>query len=96
MKIFNPNNSEHTIQINCRDNDAAEVTLILKNKLRDTSNSYAISCTKVSGYLTGNFTHTFKEGQSFEVEVYNEEALLYRGKAYATTQTDLQNYKLTK
>jgi hypothetical protein len=44
------------------------------------------------------FFKTFVEGESSEIEIFdaNTEELLYRGKSYATSQTDLENYKLTK
>ena len=36
------------------------------------------------------------EGQSFEAEVKEDGVLIYRGKVYVTTQTDLENYELNK
>lgn len=36
------------------------------------------------------------EGQSFEVEVLEDGNLTYRGKAYVTAQTDLENYEMNK
>ena len=34
------------------------------------------------------------EGQSFEVTINEDDNLIYRGKAYATSQTDLENFEL--
>jgi hypothetical protein len=44
------------------------------------------------------FVKTFVEGESSEIEIFDSitDELLYRGKSYATSQTDLENYKLTK
>ena len=44
------------------------------------------------------FEKTFVEGESSEIEIFDafNDDLLYRGKSYATTQTDLENFKLTK
>ena len=36
------------------------------------------------------------EGQSFEVEVLENDKVTYRGKAYVTAQTDLENYEMNK
>ena len=36
------------------------------------------------------------EGQSFEAEVKEVGVLIYRGKVYVTTQTDLENYEMNK
>jgi hypothetical protein len=39
---------------------------------------------------------TMTEGQSFEIEVLEDGNLIYRGKAYVTAQTDLENYEMNK
>jgi hypothetical protein len=36
------------------------------------------------------------EGQSFEIEVLEDGAITYRGKAFVTAQTDLENYEINK
>jgi hypothetical protein len=36
------------------------------------------------------------EGQSFEIEVLEDGEITYRGKAYVTAQTDLENYEMNK
>ena len=49
----------------------------------------------LNGYLTFEITKTVLEQESFEYAVYNLDSdLLFRGKAFATNQTDLQNYKI--
>jgi hypothetical protein len=37
-----------------------------------------------------------KEGQSFEITINEDDVLIYRGKAFATAQTDLENFELNK
>jgi hypothetical protein len=37
---------------------------------------------------------TMTEGQSFEIEVLEDGNITYRGKAYVTAQTDLENYEM--
>lgn len=34
------------------------------------------------------------EGQSFEVTILENDVITYRGKAYVTAQTDLENYEM--
>ena len=85
MKIFNPTNTIHTLQIIPR-NYVTTATMILRNELRQTETSHALTCTNTGGYLTTTFTQVMTEGQNYEFEVYDSfNNLLYRGKAYATT-----------
>ena len=84
MKIFNPTDTTHTLQIIPREY-VGTATMVLRNELRQTETNHALTCTNVDGYLTATFTKVMTEGQSFELEVYDSiNALLYRGKAYAT------------
>ena len=84
MKIFNPTDTTHTLQIIPREY-VSTATMVLRNELRQTETNHVLTCTNVDGYLTATFTKVMTEGQSFELEVYDSiNALLYRGKAYAT------------
>ena len=84
MKIFDPTDTVHTLQIIPRDY-VTTATMVLRNELRQTETTHALTCTNVGGYLTATFTQTMTEGQNFEFEVYDtNDNLLYRGKAYAT------------
>lgn len=85
MKIFDPINTIHTLQIIPR-NYVTTATMVLRNELRQTETTHALTCTNTGGYLTATFTQVMTEGQNFEFEVYDSfNNLLYRGKAYATT-----------
>ena len=85
MKIFDPTYTIHTLKIIPRDY-VTTATMVLRNELRQTETTHALTCTNVGGYLTATFTQTMTEGQNFEFEVYDtNDNLLYRGKAYATT-----------
>lgn len=84
MKIFDPTDTIHILKIIPRDY-VTTATMVLRNELRQTETTHALSCTNVGGYLTAEFTQTMTEGQNFEFEVYDtNDNLLYRGKAYAT------------
>ena len=96
MKVFKPSNTTHTLQIIPRVYVAAAI-LMIRHELTGSVENIVLSCVEVDGYLIAEFEYNFKEGASYEISVttmMNE--LLYRGKAYATDQVDLQNYKLTK
>ena len=72
------------------------LTMTMRNELKGTV--YNISITDFgyyNGILTINFaTPQLREGDSFEIELKENDNLIYRGKGYATAQTDLENYKL--
>ena len=87
MKIFDPTDTIHTLKIIPRDY-VTTATMVLRNELRQTETTHALTCTNTDGYLTAEFTQTMTEGQNFEFEVYDTfNNLLYRGKAYATNTT---------
>lgn len=94
MKVFKPSDTIHALYIVSR-SIPETATLVLYNELRSIETLIPIECSNVGGYLQANFEHEFKEGQSYELSVIDSEnKTLYRGKAYATNQEDLQNYKL--
>ena len=93
MKVFKPSDTIHALYIVSR-SIPETATLKLFYELRSEETTIQITCSNVGGYLHANFEHTFKEGQSYEIAIYDDASVLYRGKAYATDQEDLQNYKL--
>lgn len=78
-----------------------ELTFLLRDELRDFTytNIKNIGKSYVNNILTFIFIFddvTLIEGQSFEVSLYEDDILIYRGKAFATAQTDLENFELNK
>ena len=70
----------------------------MRDELRDIT--YDIEYLTVS-YSNNILTFQFdqfelKEGQSFEITINEDDVLIYRGKAFATAQTDLENFELNK
>ena len=70
----------------------------MRDELRDIT--YDIEYLTVS-YSNNILTFQFdqfelKEGQSFEITINEGDNLIYRGKAFATAQTDLENFELNK
>ena len=95
MVILKPSEATHSITIIARKN-ASAISIVIKNESKNTTETIEdISTTFVNGYLTFEITKTVLEQESFEYSVYNlDSELLFRGKAFATNQTDLQNYKI--
>jgi len=94
MVILKPDNEIHEITIIPRV-DAGIISIVIKNESKGTTETIQdIETTFSNGYLTFEITKTVLEQESFEYTVYNlDSELLFRGKVFATNQTDLQNYK---
>lgn len=72
--------------------------LILTNELTEEVNEINVTATKVKGYTVINFyLEGIKNNDSFEGVLYNEDKTeeVYRGKFFATNQTDLQEFTMT-
>jgi len=97
MIVFNPNDEFHSLLCIPR-RQCDDVILKLRNELKDTIETFEISSIQSSNYMLLFFEKVFVEGESSEIEIFDsfDNSLLYRGKSYATTQTDLENFKLTK
>jgi len=95
MVILKPSEATHSITIIPRLN-ASTISIVIKNEGKNTTETIEdILTTFLNGYLTFEITKTVLEQESFEYSVYNlDSELLFRGKAFATNQTDLQNYKI--
>jgi hypothetical protein len=74
------------------------ITLLLRDELRDITHTISVSDIYYeNSILILIFSGiTFKEGQSFEVTINENDQLIYRGKAFTTAQTDLENFQLNK
>lgn len=94
MKVFNSNNLNHTLKVVPRIY-LEDITMYLRHELTDTTSIITnLTSYKDNGYLRVDFEFDFKNNASYEVVcLYNDE-LVWRGKAFATSQTDLENYKL--
>ena len=72
------------------------IKFFLRDELRDITHEINISSVYYqNSVLILLFNEPiFKEGQSFEVIINENDVLIYRGKAFATAQTDLENFEL--
>lgn len=96
MQVFKPSNLSHVLKFISR-NDSTHIVLKIRNELRNTETEIEITGVISNNIFTGVFNYNFNEGGSYEIEVTDIlENLLYRGKAFATNETNLQNYKLIK
>ena len=96
MIIFRPSEETQTVTIIPR-YKAGLVTLKIRDESKATEETFDdLTASYSFGYLTFEFTKTVTEGSTFEFEVLNNENILFRGKAFATDQTDLQNYKINQ
>jgi hypothetical protein len=81
-----------------REYNSGLITFYLRDELKDLTHTIDVSTVYYqNSILTLIFDEPiFKEGQSFEVTINENDNLIYRGKAYATAQTDLENFELNK
>jgi hypothetical protein len=81
-----------------RSYNGGELTFFLRDELRDIIFEIEIlDAFYQNNILILKFNEPIlKEGQSFEVTINENDNLLYRGKAFATAQTDLENFELNK
>jgi len=100
MKVINLNLNEFTLFFIPRDYNFALLTYTLENKtngLTFTDSPTILPTPDTLGYialLISYATLEVSEGDSITITLTDASGVVYRGKAYATTQTDLQNYEL--
>jgi len=94
MEVFRPSNENHILKVIPRYN-VENCTILIRHELTDvltTLENQRVYCD--NGYATIPFEYQFKEGGSYHIEIITNSLTIWRGKAYATDQTDLENYKL--
>ena len=94
MKVVNPNNTSHTIDLIPREyKELVELELYNETTREKTilSNTSVIT----DGIFSVNFDFDFFEGDKFQIKISKDSDILYRGKLIATAQ-EPQEYKLTQ
>ena len=72
----------------------ATVSMEFFNELKETTNIFSASTTNVNGLMQIDFNLEVVEGDSFQLTIKDTNGnVLWKGKAYATEQTDLQNFQ---
>lgn len=70
------------------------VSMEFFNELKETTNIFSASTTNVNGLMQIDFNLEVVEGDSFQLTIKDTDGnVLWKGKAYATEQTDLQNFQ---
>jgi len=96
MQVFKPSLDFHELIFIPRI-ETDTINLKITYELRSDETFINIIGVVINGVFIGTFEYQFKEGASYEIEAYDlETRLLFRGKAFATDETDLQNYKLIR
>jgi hypothetical protein len=74
----------------------SNVVMEFYHELKNTLTSVSATTTNESGYMRINFDIYVVEGDSFELTIKNtQNKVIWKGKAYATEQTDLQDFQFT-
>lgn len=69
----------------------------LRNEGKATTETFNnIETTYSNGYMTFEISKEVKEGENYEIELVDNETVIFRGKCFATDQTDLENYKINQ
>ena len=96
MKVFNTLSSDHAIRI-IPSQYVTQAKMTILHELTGETWTINLNCTRTFGYLLAPFSFQFKEAANYELTVTTLAGdVIYRGKAYATAQGDLQNYKITE
>lgn len=89
-----PGSNDHELKIIPRYYET-ELTMHLWNEFKQEETVLECTGTIDEGYLIIPFTLYMTEGESFETKVFDStNRTVWRGKLYATSQTDLQNFTL--
>lgn len=73
-----------------------DITLVITNEETETATTLTPAVSNSNGYMTALVIYSFDEGSSYSYEVTDTASgdLLYRGKIFATAQTDIENYNI--
>lgn len=93
MEVVLPQSTPQTLTIIPRYNSATVSVKIREENTDKTEVQSIPTTTYTDGYLSFDVAFDFREGNSYELEVSNADGLMWRGKAFATSQTP-QDYKL--
>ena len=96
MTIFRPADATQTVTIIPR-YDVATISVKLRNESKATAETFEnVSTTYGNGYLTFNILKEVKEGENYEIELTDNETIIFRGKCFSTDEIDLENYKINQ
>lgn len=96
MTILRPAETTQTITIIPR-YDVASISVKLRNESQATAETFEnVDTTYGNGYMTFDIRKSVKEGENYEIELIDNETIIFRGKCFSTDATDLENYKINQ
>ena len=96
MTILRPSETTQSVTIIPR-YDVTTISVNLRNESKATGETFEnVDTTYGNGYMTFEINKEVSEGENYEIELIDNETILFRGKCFATDETDLENYKINK
>tara|TARA_R110000772_G_C13310212_1_gene439969 strand:- start:14893 stop:15198 length:306 start_codon:yes stop_codon:yes gene_type:complete len=95
MKVLLPSNTTHTIIIEPRFYPTSTIDIELYNEYTKEVSTPTITYVTTNGLTSCTFDLVVTEGQRFQIKILEGVNVVYRGKAYVTSQTT-QDFELTK
>lgn len=75
----------------------ANIKFIIYDELNDIQYIQELVAQDVNNYMVFNFPFDFEDDKTYESSITDmDDKLIWRGKIYSTSQTDLQNYSINK
>lgn len=91
--VTGSSSNQYTILVTPREM-VETVSMEFFHELKETTNIFTASTTNVNGLMEIEFNLNVVEGDSFQLTIKDtNDNVLWKGKAYATEQTDLQNFQ---
>lgn len=97
MKVINSENTSHKIIIIPRFYFTGDVSMDLFNEETGETLTFELTPLTIDGYVYITFDQAFDNNSNLQIKITSGDEIAYRGKLFATNQTDnLQEYKITK
>lgn len=94
MKVVNPANTTHSIDIIPRFYPTEALTMVMYNEATQESSNLSVTYTLSNGYVNFEFDFEFTESKRYQFQLSEGVNVLYVGKFLATSQ-ETQEYKQT-
>ncbi len=95
MKILNPDNTTHQIVLQPRFDPTGSIILSFTNEVDKVVSEVLNTYTFENGVMSISFDLTVLEGNRYFIKALENNSVIYRGRAFATSQIP-QDYSLTK
>jgi len=96
MNIVNPNQSEHSLKVATR-KYTGDLELTIRDDYSKETSTPEVVVTTSNSYRSLAFDYHFEEGKWYAITLRDSNEIpVYRGKVYATSQTELDAYSVLK